>query len=185
MSTIFSRNNSEAAFRALVQQYNALNQATLVTSQFHRDISGVAGGDFRFPTSTTLAVSAATAVDLPTTLALAKNIQGVCHVHLPDDAAHLLSDNTYLSLDGYAIDNTSGASQLSSVILLLNAAKAIINVHYTASGVHVNNDATNTISTAGATDLASSETLANAIKTKINAHILSGPSVGRIKLTAS
>jgi hypothetical protein len=184
MSTIFSQRTSEAIIRALVRQYNALHQATIATSTagFHRDISGVPAGDFRFPTSSNLQVSAANSTDLPTVLVLAKNLQGVLQVHLADDEAHLIADAVNVGANALLIDNTSGATQLSSVIIMLNAIKVAFNAHLTQSGVHLNNDGTNSVATANATDLATSITLANAMKTKVNTHIVSGPAVGRIKL---
>lgn len=184
MSTIFPQITSEALIRALVQQYNALHQATITTSTagFHRDISGVPSGDFSSPSSSNLQVSAATASDLATVLTMALNIQGVLKVHFADNVSHLIADSVNVGLDGYSIDNTSGATKLSSVILMLNAAKVVSNAHLTQSGVHLNNDGTNTVATADATDLASAITLANGIKAKVNPHIISGPTVGRIKL---
>lgn len=184
MSTIFSQRTSEAAIRALVQQYNALHQATIATSTagFHRDISGIPAGDYRFPTSSNLQVTAATATNLATTLTMALNMQGVLKVHFADDVAHLIADTVNVALDGYSIDNTNATTQLSSVILMLNAAKVVFNAHLTQSGVHLNNDGTNTVATTNASDLATSITLVNAMKTKVNAHIVSGPTVGRIKL---
>ena len=101
---------------------------------------------------------------------------------MADDSAHLLADTLNVAFDGYAIDNTSGATQLTSVCAMLNAEKVGFNAHLSQAGVHVNNDGTNSVATSDATDLTSAEALANAMKTKINAHIVSGPSAGRIKL---
>jgi hypothetical protein len=219
MSTIYANKDVETLCRALVNQYNALHDGyTLSTTQgaayFHRDISGIAAGDYRFPTSTNLQVSYANGTDLPSTLKLAAghdgyavsidgyiSIQGALHYHFLDDSAHLYRDLSDTSdaykgvgLDGYVIDNTSATTQLSSLILLLNAAKVLFNAHLTAqtdatettvaTNIHVVNDTTNSVATANATDLPSSEALAIALKTAINAHIISGPSVGRIKFTS-
>lgn len=184
MSTIFSRKNVDAALRAVVQQYNALHQATISTSVdgYHRDISGVASGDFSAPGSSNLQVSAASATDLATSLTLVLNIQGVLHDHFADDSAHLKADSVNVAFDGYAIDNTSGATQLSSAILMANAIKLNYNAHLTQSGVHLKSDTANNVSTSDATDQSSLDTLLNAMKTKVNAHIVSGPTVGRVKL---
>ncbi len=184
MSTIFSSKNDDSAVRALVQQYNVLHDATIsvTTDGYHRDISGVPGGDFSFPTSSNLQVSAATASNLATTLTLAKNVQGVMKVHFADDSAHLIADTVNVTFETLLIDNTSGATQLSSVILMLNREKLDFNAHLSQSGVHLKTDAHNTVSASDATDLGTSETLANALKTAVNSHILSGPTVGRIKL---
>lgn len=184
MSTIFSKKDVDAICRACVQQYNALHAATISASTdgYHRDISGVASGDFSAPSSSNLQVSAATASNLATTTTLALNIQGVLHVHFADDSAHLIADTVNVALDGYAVDYTSGTTQLNSVVAMLNAAKVVFNAHLSQSGVHLKTDDANSVATSDATDLSSAQTLANAMKTKINAHIISGPSVGRIKL---
>jgi hypothetical protein len=186
MSTIYTRRDVESLTRAVVMQYNALHQATTATTVdgYHRDISGIPAGDFRFPTSSNLQVTAANGTTLATTITLALNIQGVQHVEFLDEEAHLKVDATNTALDGYSIDNTSAATQLSSVIIMLNVAKSTHNAHLTQSGVHRKNDTANAVATVDATDLTSAETLANAIKTAKNAHIISGPTVGRVRIIA-
>jgi|SRR5271169_2645898 len=184
MSTIFSRKNDTSAVSAVVQQYNALHEATISTTTdgYHRDISGVPGGDFRNPTSVNLQVSATNASDLASSLVLVLNEQGVLAQHFADDAAHLMADTVNVAFDGYAVDNTNGTTQLSSAIAMANAMKLDYNAHLTQSGVHRKSDTANNVSTSDATDLTSLETLLNAMKTKVNAHIVSGPTVGRVKL---
>lgn len=186
MSTIFSRKDVDSLARALVQQYNALHQATVSASEdgYHRDVSGVPAGDFSAPSSSVLAISAASASSLALSIVSALNCQGVLHVHFNDDSAHLKVDAASIAegLDGYAIDNTSAETQLSSVCSMLTWAKAVFNEHLSSSGVHLKSDTQHVIGTTDATDLSSAEALADALKVAVNAHILSGPSVGRIKL---
>ena len=148
MSTIYTRKEQDCINFAVAQQLNALHDAlaalgTLTdgyaTHNFHRDVSGVPGGTYEFPTSTTLAVSAATAVDLPTVIALANNIRGVLLAHLSDDSAHQIRDTVNYNL----LLATVVASDLTSVETLLNSMVTIYTAHRTQSGVHMNNDTFN------------------------------------------
>jgi len=187
MSTIFARKEIFSLLYAVIQQLDALHDAlaasgTLtdgyVTHNFHRDISGVAGGTFEYPSSTTLAVSAATAVDLPTVITLANNIRGVLLAHLSDDSAHQIKDTVNYNL----MVATVVASDLPSVETLLNSMVTIYNAHRTQSGVHMNNDTFNLWLGGTAVDLPSSIILANQGAATVNDHILSGPAVGRVKI---
>lgn len=183
MSTIFSTKDVDSLARALVLQYNALHDATVSASTdgYHRDISGVAGGTYEYPTSTPLQVTAATASSLSTTITLALNLKGVLSMHWLDDSAHLIAD-TVSDLTEFVIDNTSAGTQLSSVIEMLNAEKLYHNSHLEAVGVHLKDDVHNACSTTDASNLATAQTLANDMKALVNSHILNGPSCGRIKL---
>ena len=183
MSTIFSRKDVDSVARALVQQYNALHQATIATTVdgYHRDISGVPSGDFSAPSSADLQVSADDATDLASSQALALNLKGVLSVHFADDQAHLIADTVNVTFegDGYVADTLAHAE------VLANQMKADFNAHLTQSGVHLNNDMGNTVVSADATDQGSLDTLLNETKVNVNAHILSGPTVGRVKLISS
>lgn len=58
----------------------------------------------------------------------------------------------------------------------MNDLKAKYNAHLTQSGVHPNNDATNSTSASNATNGASLYTLLNELKTDFNAHLADGMS---------
>ncbi len=176
---------------ALAIAHNKLcAQSALVGALFHADISSNTSGDASIaPAFATLAVTAAASTDLPTCIALATNIIGVCKQHMAEGiaqdtysaGAHKISDAVNIALlPAIPVD-------LASLVASLNTLKSTINAHFimaAPSAVHFNNDATNTIGTAAATVLADSITLANAIKTAVNAHILSGPTTPMIKILA-
>lgn len=125
-------------------------------------------GDYLSPIANLLTVTAATAVDLPTSITLANQIRQVLNQMMADSVAHLVADTTNPVSAAVAVD-------LPSVETLLNACKTSFNAHLTQANVHINNDTNNNVATANATDLPSSEALANALKTAINAHLGSAP----------
>lgn len=91
-------------------------------------------------------------------------------------------DGTHFTLQGstFAGAYTGGGivQDVTTVQALLNSLKTQINLHFLASGVHLENDTFNTITTANATDpnagpnFPLSSALANAIKTALNAHFI-------------
>ena len=95
--------------------------------------------------------------------------------------AHLKQDLVNQAiLDGY--DFLPSSATLADVEVLANAQKVVFNAHLIESGVHVNNDVTNTISVANATDQASANLLLNELKISFNRHVADGPSVPRVKI---
>jgi len=170
-----------ASESAVVSAINALLDANLST-QVHRDKTATPAGDSLNPSSTVLTVSAANASSLSTSLTLALNIQGVLAVHFADDSAHLVADAVNVNFDGYAIDNTSGTTQLATAILLANAMKVDYEAHRVSTVFHVNADSTHTISASAATDQTSLNTLLNELKTDVTAHVADGGSVQRLVL---
>lgn len=184
------RSNIDEMVLALALAHNT-QQSTVSGSfgagDFHRDLTQTTSGpllDLDGVVVTTVTVSAATAVDLPTTKVLANQMFGVLNLHMLDDQAHLIKDAVNLVvIDGY---QTMLAVDLPSSIVLLNALKVVFNDHLVQTGVHQHNDATNTVATAAAHDLASCEALANAMKTAMNAHMASAPTgYPRIRLIGS
>jgi hypothetical protein len=63
------------------------------------------------------------------------------------------------------------ATDLTTANTLANELKADFNTHLTESGVHLNNDSTNTVTAANATTLGTLETLLADIKAMNNAHV--------------
>jgi hypothetical protein len=146
------------------------------TSYPHADVTSLAGGNYTAPTLTQYLV-AGSAVDLPSTMAVAESARRVLQAHLQDagaaatlwGGAHKSADGTNLALITLTAAPTS--VDLPSVIIVLNALKSACNPHVNQTGVHFTADGTNTISAAAASDLPSSETLAAAIQTFVNAHV--------------
>lgn len=143
---------------------------TVATTLPHYDITGSTSGTDAAPVITPLAVTAATAVDLPTTIALAENIRSVMLTMMADTVAHKIADATNIALITVATVPT--AVDQGTVDTLLAALKAAHNAHCSQSGVHSHSDATNTNSTTAATTLVTSEALANALAANVTAHIL-------------
>jgi hypothetical protein len=174
----------DALVNALVLAHNSLQSQT-VADGYHRDLSQVTTGSFQDPSTivlTTLQV-AGTAAAQSDTMLLANQELAVLHMHFKDAQAHLIADTVndgyldgYSFLDGYLA--ASSVTQLASLIVNLNAMKALFNVHRSQAGVHVNNDTGYATSAADATDLASAKTLALDLKAKINGHINNAGSSG-------
>jgi hypothetical protein len=172
---------------ALVSQLNAFlksfvtNNATLAYPHFDTTSLQVAS-DYTTPSSTPLQVTAATAVDLPSTITLAENLRSVMQAMMGDTLAHKASDATNLAL--ITLTAAPLSVDLPSVEIVLNAEKAALNAHFTQSGIHAHSDTTNTVSTAAATTLTTAEALANALTTAVNAHIVFSPGSILINLVA-
>lgn len=179
MTTLYSQDTIEAIARASVVQHNNFVQNKADTDgYFHRSRSSVPSGDYRNPSSSALSVSAASATDLATSIALTNDIFHVLKAHCLDDVAHLVADTAVFSvLDGY-----SNATDLTSVQVVLNACKAQYNLHIVKTTCHLHADSSNSVSASNATDQSSANTLANQFKTNLNAHSGSAPAVGFIKV---
>jgi hypothetical protein len=141
------------------------------TSFPHADVtsSGDSGPDFRNPTTTALAGSAAAATSLALTITSANQSLKIAQLHFADALAHKAADTTNgttLAVSALASTATQGATNTR-----LNLIKAACNLHVSQLGVHFTNDGTNTIATADASDLATSEALADAIQSFLTAHI--------------
>lgn len=171
------RKTSSAIEAPLVNAVNALLDASL-TTQKHRDKTSTPTGDTFTPTSTPLLVTGVT-TDQTTCNALANEIKGILGFHFRDDSAHLIADTVNDICDGYA---DGYATTLAKCLTLANAEKADYNSHMAESGVHVNDDATNTVTAADADDLAKLKTLLADIKTQVNAHMANAGTVQRLVL---
>jgi hypothetical protein len=132
------------------------------------------GSNFHYDASETT-VTAATASDLPTSLALVNNLIGVARFHVADTVAHKAADATSLPAIGAAVD-------LASAITAANAIKAWYNTHRASTTYHATADATNATTSADATDQTSLNTLANELKTDMNAHMASAIAVASFRV---
>lgn len=142
---------------------------TAETPTFHADqTASTAPSDPLNPAPTFLTVTAASAVDLPTSITSANNIRQVLNQHMADAVSHVAADSTNTVSTALAVD-------LTTTEALLNACKTAFNAHIALAASHVFADALNTVATANATDLPSSEALANALKAAINLHLASAP----------
>jgi len=105
--------------------------------------------------------------DLPTVLVLANSLKALANTHL----ASALTQGAHAAASAEAIVAVDATDQ-STANTLLNEIKADYNTHLTESGVHLNDDSTNTVTAADASDLATSITLSNEIKADYNAHVI-------------
>jgi hypothetical protein len=190
------RSQGDPVVAALVYQVNLARQAAAKSgSFFHIDVTslGTVGDPMVRDGSGLSAASAATglpanAADLPTSLVLANALMALSAVHAVDSvaahasgaAAHLISD-TALAATLAAIP---AAVDLGTAETVANGLKTFWNAHFTSAGVHVTNDATNTIAAAAATTQGTTNTLLNAIKTAVVAHFVSAPAGDSILLTS-
>ena len=125
-------------------------------------------------------VTAAAASSLATSLTLVNNmyavymgdatnrVAGVFPGHAYDAVVHKAADSTNLVSAAYP------ATDLATAITLANEFYTDYNAHLTQSGVHDNNDGTNTASSSSATDQSSLNTRLNDLRTQLLAHIASG-----------
>lgn len=136
----------------------------LVSTNAHADVTPeLVSGDWRNPTVTAAAVSAANATNAATLLTLCKDIRAILALHFGDSCAHKLADPASI-----AAEPTATASCITS----LNSWKAAYNTHRASTTYHYNADGTNAVAADDATDEATAITLANEIKADLNAHIL-------------
>ncbi len=153
-----------------------------VGSVFHYDQLSDMTGEHTHPVATIMTVTAAAATNLATSITLANNLKKVLNRHMADglDAfgcgCHTVADTTNV------VTTADAATLLAEVQTLLNAIKTKFNAHLTQSGVHPNNDGTNTEATANATDQTTANALAISLKAKINAHMASANAGHGIRL---
>jgi len=115
------------------------------------------------------------AVTLATVLTLANSLRGHTITHLASTGY----TGVHVAASAAAITSPEATDQTTANALLIEL-KTDFNSHLTEAGVHINNDATNTVTAADATDLATSIALANDIKAQYNAHIISTMASGLI-----
>lgn len=162
------RNDNTTLLRGLVAAHNQIMRDSVSTTFPHKGKSGSTTGSYDSPTFTVLAVSAATATNLATSLTMVNNIKLVVNDHFSDVAPHNTSTSAQLTI-------TADATDLTTANALANAIKTAINAHATSTTIHYNSDTTNTITNANATDQTTLDTLVNEIKSKMNTHIASAP----------
>lgn len=162
---------------ALVKAHNDSRRHTaLVGALFHADAtSQTTGLDGPNPVATTIAVAAANASSLGTSLTLCKELISLYRQHFADDTAHKVASTAALPAVTDPVD-------LATAITAANALKTAHGTHIASTTFHYNADATNTISAANATDQSSLNTLLNELKTDLIAHVGSAPQGSSVKL---
>jgi len=100
--------------------------------------------------------------------------------HINDDLAHVAKDTTNTLDLGGAL--TYPALTLAQAIANANALYTAYNAHLSQSGVHQNNDGTNTASSSSATDQSSLNTRLNDLKSKFNSHLANATPAGALRL---
>lgn len=182
MATYFTQKNVDSVVRALVKAYNALHDSVQSATgasgngAFHYDITSYPTGDYTNPSSSAVVTSKSTSEDGYN--ACANELLAVLKVHFNDDYAHAVADTTN-SLSAYADGYAESAATLYAV---LNAMKTKYNAHLSQSGVHFNNDSTNTVTAEDATDSPTAETLILELQDEVLDHTESGPAVGKVRL---
>jgi hypothetical protein len=118
-----------------------------------------------------VAVTAANASDLATSLTLVNQLKSVYETHRQDTLCHKVADGTNVIAAPFA-------TTLATAITLANEIKADYNTHRASTTFHYNADATNAVAAANASDQGTLNTLVNEIKGDLNAHMASGPATG-------
>lgn len=170
------RKNSEEFYFAMAKAFRELRALSgIVGSNFHRDLTSVVTtGSFREPVAATLAITAANATDLATSLTLAAQIDYVFRAMIADDNAHKVKDTN--------VPANAIPTDLSTALTWANDVKSKYNTHIASTTYHYTADATNTIAAANATDQTSLNTLLNELKTDMTAHIAGAPAAHGIAL---
>ena len=181
MATYFTGKNDTAAVRALVKAFNALHDSVQSATgasgngAFHYDITSVPTGDFSDPSSSAVVTTLTTTDGYNE---CANEMLGIMKVHFADDYAHAVADTTNAFeaayVDGYAVDTETQYA-------LLNAEKTKFNAHLTQSGVHANNDSTNTVTADDATTTETAELLILDLIEQLDDHMASGPATGKVR----
>lgn len=151
---------------------------TLTTASGTTGITTAVGGTTKFHLDASeVTVTAADSSSEATALALVNEIAAVFYGsptgtgnpypgHALDTLAHVAADST-----NGALTAARPATSLATAYTLANEIKADFNAHLTQSGVHVNNDGTNSIAAADATTQNSLNTLLNELKADLNLHM--------------
>lgn len=187
MSTLFVKKDSEAAYYAIVRAFNQLHKATVASGSVHQDISGVPSGDYLFPSSSNLQVTAPDATNLASSLVLVNALRGAMMSHFADDAAHMFADkygSAGVSIVNGLSNTVTGASDLPSAYGTLLFLQGAYNSHITGTVSHQKADSRALSGSLAATQGAVNF-VANDMKVKVNGHILTGPTglqPGRLKL---
>lgn len=108
----------------------------------------------------------ANAVDLPTALVLVNSLRSLVVAHLAStglEGAHKAASAESIA--------APVATNLATAQTLANELKADFNTHLVEAGVHLTDDAVNTVAAADATNLATLQTLVNELKADFNAHV--------------
>lgn len=105
--------------------------------------------------------------NIPEAIDLVNEEKLVINRHFADTRAH----NTAVS----AALSSADATSFATANTLASEIRTDYGTHLSESGVHFNNDSTNTISAAAATTIPTLIALVNEVKTDFNAHVISAP----------
>jgi len=166
MTVKIPRGHNQKAISLFVTEINRLRVAA-VSTNVHAAKAQSVSFDSEPATVAALAVTAANATDLATSLVLGNQIIGFYIRHFADDVMHKAADATSLPADGACVD-------LATSITAMTLLKATHATHIASTTVHYTADATNTLLTATPTDQGTLNTFLNAAKTAINAHSAAG-----------
>jgi hypothetical protein len=144
---------------AIVNAVNGLTLAKGISTSVHLD-----AGEF--------SVTAANAVDLPTSLTLTCNLIGVLLQHGADSVAHQIAGSVS------TLPTVASVLDLPSAISAYGSIKTWWTSHIASASLHYTVDATNAWTSTAPTDLPSLITALNEAKTKVNAHIANAPAFG-------
>lgn len=152
--------NTDPILSALCTGFNALKAQIGAGTSFHLDVCE------HVPSS-------ASATDLPSAIVRLQELIGIYNFHIVDTLALKAADttNTLAYTAQSCAAPTSGDGGLASAIAAANDLHTKYTAHLSQSGVHFNNDATNTDASSSATDLPSLETRVNDLFTALKAHI--------------
>ena len=185
MATYFTRKNTDAALRALVKAFNALHDSVAGATgasgngAYHHDITSVPTGDYTNPSSTAVAfATTVTTNSLDGYCANGNELLGILKVHFADDYSHNKVDATNQFVAAFVDGYCTTAAKLYA---FCNQAKAAYNAHCAQSGVHYNNDSSNTISATDATTLATAGALLAEMFIDVAVHMASGPATGKVR----
>jgi uncharacterized protein YejL (UPF0352 family) len=175
--SIRARKVPDALMYALVAAHNleVRERVSSATTYPHADVTSVTGGNYTAPTTTPLLV-VGSAVDLPSTVAVAESARHVLAKHFAEAGTlnnlyggpHKAADTVNAVLIALAAAPLS--VDLPSVLVVLNAEKVACNAHVSQAGAHFHNDGVNSVTAANASDLPSAEALATAIAAFALAH---------------
>jgi hypothetical protein len=154
---------------------NNKRQLDAISTSFHLDRTSTTNrSEYQTPTVTPVSVTAATATNEATAVALVNDIKRVLDKHFADTIAHDTATSAAVTI--------ADATNTATGVTLANNLKSVYGTHLSAANVHYTNDSTNTVTNADATDLTTLNTLINEIKGDVNTHMASAPAGSIINL---
>ena len=211
MSSFISQKDVVSEAASFIAAFNQLHDAVIQQGAsgvsnfsptgglYHRDVTSVPNGSnfqsvdaqYGVVPSVPMVVKAMGATGLPASAAAAIDLQGKLLAHFNDDNSHIVPD--LVNAAGLSVVPVPSPSSVTGVSHLLNSCQVFYNAHLTASSAsgvfgpgqvqcHVLNDVLNSTSIPTAVGTGTAFTLAGGLASGVSAHLLTGPSVGRLKL---